>query len=80
MCSPAGALKHTPAGARALMSSELWDGLTRRGVVQAKWIGPKTRAAVVLLADALYLTVAFQLVRALTCVDGPCAQATQGRT
>jgi hypothetical protein len=40
-----------------------------RVVRQAKWIGPGVRKCVALLADTLYLTVAFQLVRVLTCMQ-----------
>jgi hypothetical protein len=38
-------------------------------MAKAKWIGSVTRQLVALLADTLFLTVAFQLVRALTCVE-----------
>jgi hypothetical protein len=36
---------------------------------QAKWVSAWTRQLVGLLADTLYLTVLYQLARALTCVQ-----------
>ena len=42
----------------------------RYGHGKAKWIGPKMRALVGLLADTLSISVTFHLVRSLMCVKG----------
>jgi hypothetical protein len=36
---------------------------------KAKWIGGVTRKLVAVIADTLYLAIAFQLVRVLTCIE-----------